>query len=138
MNFYYGRKRPIRARARAKEGERGERERALSLWRARVLLHDGDVLTPRSVGAMRRRVAELHVPDMRNLDYQPGPLHYLHSEAAASLTNCYTRRPTGYQKGLHSLLPSKDRTPPHASIEKFGTERPAETEFTSYITSLSR
>jgi hypothetical protein len=87
-------------------------------------------------GASARCVAaspELHVPDMRNLDYRPGPLHYLHSEAAASLTNCYTRRPTGYQKGLHSLLPSKDRTPPHASIEKFGTERPAETEFTSYI-----
>lgn len=27
---------------------------------------------------------ELHVRDMRNLDYRPDPLHYLHSEAVVA------------------------------------------------------
>lgn len=48
-------------------------------------------------GAMRR-VVEL-TRDMRNLDYRSGPLYYLHSETAASLTNCrYTRRLTGQKR----------------------------------------
>ena len=95
----------------------------------------------RSVDRAICRVAGLHVsPDMRNLDYQAGPLHYLHSETATSLTNChYTHRPTGLPARRDYSPFCHQRTMYYraATFRKiWNGVYSAESKFTSYIATL--
>lgn len=92
VNFYYGRERLIRART-TRETYPSTR---IDLVEDRVFLRMALKRAERQRDVPCRWTTRL--PDMRNLDYQAGPLHYLHSEAATSLTNChYVRRPIVYR-----------------------------------------